>query len=134
MLGDTSGRRRGFPLYPRVDAPIDERASANQLVAGVVATAVVVGALWGADVFRILFERDGSGLSCFLSTEHGGDAGSFRTMAVTGVALWLVATVVAWRWRRHLLLVFGGCVALYAAALGVLWAVAPSIWGPLRCS
>ena len=131
-----SRHRRELPRYPRVDPPIDERASTNELIVGALVAAALGFVLFGLDLLRVGFLDHATppARDCFwATTNYGGDVESIPAMEVMGIALWMTASVVAWCLRRNLTLVFSGFVVLYAAGLVVLWAVAPSIWGPLHC-
>ena len=89
-------------------------------------------AAWGlalliyVDVFEIN--------ACFLGAAHGGRAHSEGWAAAIGILFMAVAIAIALRWRRRLLLLLFAFAAAYTGALIVLWALSPTIWGPVRCT
>jgi LPXTG-motif cell wall-anchored protein len=72
--------------------------------------------------------------TCFLGTAHGGRAQSEGWAVFIGFLLMLLAAILAFRWRRRLLLLFAAFLTAYVACLIALWVVSPAIWGSVRCT
>jgi LPXTG-motif cell wall-anchored protein len=71
--------------------------------------------------------------TCLFGTVRGGWATSEGWAGLIGLLLLAIAAFLAVRWRRRLLLLFAGYVAIYVLALVVLWYVSKAVWGPVRC-
>jgi hypothetical protein len=48
-----------------------------------------------------------------------------------GFALFLLAAILAFRWRRRLVLLSSAFLMVYVAGLVALWELSPAIWGPM---
>lgn len=72
--------------------------------------------------------------TCLLGTAHGGRAQSEGWAGLIGFLLLLLVAILAFRWRRRLVLLFTAFLTAYVAALLVLWALSPAIWGSVRCT
>ena len=106
-------------------------AGSGALVAWLVAVAAAGFFIWVIYAWFIFLDLCGGGI--LGPTPQGGEGESAGAAGIVGGALWLGAGVVAWRLRRRLLLVFAAFAVLYILALVVLWAVSPTIWGPMHC-
>ena len=71
---------------------------------------------------------------CFLGTVHGGIAHSEGWAVLMGFLLFLLAAIVAVRWRRRLLLLLAAFLIAYAGGLVVLYKASPTIWGTVHCA
>jgi hypothetical protein len=94
--------------------------------------------VWGIDWGRIWVQDGNIGNACFLPSGgfgmlRGGELNSAGAAAVVGAVVWLLVVVVGRRLRRWLIGLFVGFIALDVAAVAALAALAPVIWGPVRC-
>jgi hypothetical protein len=64
---------------------------------------------------------------------HGGRTRSEGWAALLGLLLFLVAAILALRWRRRLLLLLAAFATVYIACLLALWWLSPTIWGHELC-
>lgn len=64
---------------------------------------------------------------------HGGQPESLTAAAVVGALLVIAAAVAVWRASRSRRRIVLSAIALYAAGLGLLWAISPPIWGAGVC-
>jgi WD40 repeat protein len=91
---------------------------------------VFLGVYWSAATFATSCGSDEFGP---IGYAHNGQPKSVTAAVVLAASVWVGAGVALYRfprWRRG---VFGLGSALYAAGLGVLWAMSPLIWGAGVC-
>jgi hypothetical protein len=72
--------------------------------------------------------------ACF-GVLHGGRTAGESWAALPGLVLLLVAAILAFRWRRRLLLLFAAFASVYIAYLLAQWYwLSAAIWGHARCT
>jgi WD40 repeat protein len=64
---------------------------------------------------------------------RGGQPESLTSAVALGASLWLAAGVALWRFARWPRRILASATALYAAGLGLLWAISASVWGAGLC-
>jgi hypothetical protein len=98
-----------------------------------VLTLIVVAALIAGTIEWIAYWAATLEVPCFLQDAHGGQYAGGGWAALLGLLILATAAVAGLRWRQPFLLLLVGFPFAYAATLGVLWVVSPTIWGPERC-
>jgi hypothetical protein len=136
-------RPRGWAVTGATD--VESRASRSRPHAGSLKLACWLALMalagltvWGIDWGRIWIQDAMLGNVCGLpsggfGTLHGGELDSAGAAAAVGAVMWLLVGVVGWRFRRRLSELFVTFLALDIAGLAVLGALAPLIWGQVRC-
>jgi hypothetical protein len=99
-----------------------------------VLTLMVVAAFIAGTIEWIVYWGASSQALCFLQDAHGGQYAGGGWAALLGLLILGTAAVAGLCWRQPFLLLLVGFPSAYAATLGVLWVVSPTIWGPERCT
>jgi hypothetical protein len=128
--------RTGPSRLLAVHAPVTERRAsfADERLGWLFALAFVALIFFGVYWFFASFVTSCGGDQMGpIGYVHGGQPESLTAAAVLGALLVIAAAFSVWRVSRSRRRIVLAAIALYAAGLGLLWAVSPPIWGAGVC-